>query len=101
MATEIFNEVLSETEVAVRDTLRRFAEDVMRPIGKELDTLTPEEVIAKKSLLWEAHSKYAELGFGMFTSDESMSPVESARMGALSSEMLGWGDTGLAISLGV
>ena len=99
--TEIFNEVLSETEVAVRDTLRRFAEDVMRPIGKELDMLTPEEVIAKNSLLWEAHSKYAELGMGAFTADTSMTPAETARLGALSSEMLGWGDSGLAISFGV
>lgn len=101
MTTEIFNEILSETEVAVRDTLRRFAEDVMRPIGKALDIMTPEEVIAKDSILWEAHSKYAELGFGMFTTDDSMDPVEAARLGALSSEMLGWGDAGLAISLGV
>ena len=101
MTNEIFNEVLSETEVAVRDTLRRFAEDVMRPIGKELDTMAPEDVIARDSILWEAHSKYRELGMGTFTQDESLSPVESARIGALSSEMLGWGDTGLAISFGV
>jgi alkylation response protein AidB-like acyl-CoA dehydrogenase len=101
VTNEIFNEVLTETEVAVRDTLRRFAEDVMRPIGKELDTMDPEDVIARDSILWEAHSKYRELGFGMFTQDESLSPVESARIGALSSEMLGWGDTGLAISFGV
>ncbi len=101
MTNEIFNEVLTETEVAVRDTLRRFAEDVMRPIGKELDTMTPEDVIAKDSILWEAHRKYRELGIGMFTRDDSISPVEAARIGALSSEMLGWGDTGLAISLGV
>jgi len=101
VTNEIFNEVLTETEVAVRDTLRRFAEDVMRPIGKELDTMTPEDVIAKDSILWEAHRKYRELGIGMFTRDDSISPVEAARIGALSSEMLGWGDTGLAISLGV
>ena len=101
MTNEIFNEVLSETEVAVRDSLRRFAEDVMRPIGKELDTMTPDDVIARDSILWEAHRKYAELGVGMFSEDGSMDPVEAARLRALSSEMLGWGDTGLAISLGV
>ncbi len=101
MTNEIFNEVLSETEIAVRDTLRRFAEDVMRPVGKALDTMTAEDVIAKDSILWDAHKKYAELGFGMFTGDDSMDPVEAARIGALSSEMLGWGDAGLAISFGV
>jgi len=101
VTNEIFNEVLSETEQAVRDTLRRFAEDVMRPIGKQLDVLTPEEVIAKDSPLWEAHSKYAELGMDDFTQDDSLSPVEIARLGALSAEMMGWGDSGLAISFSV
>lgn len=101
MTNEIFNEILTETEVAVRDSLQHFAIDVMRPIGKALDRMTPEEVIAEDSILWEAHRKYADLGFGMFTGDEDVDPVEAARIGALSSEMLGWGDAGLAISLGV
>ena len=101
MTNEIFNETLSETEVAVRDTLRRFAEDVMRPIGKELDTMSPDDVIARDSILWEAHRKFADLGVGTFAEDGSLDPVEAARLGALSSEMLGWGDSGLAISLGV
>jgi alkylation response protein AidB-like acyl-CoA dehydrogenase len=73
----------------------------MRPIGKELDTLSPEEVIAKESIYWEAHSKYKELGMQQFTQDESLTPVEAARIRALSSEMMGWGDVGLAISLGL
>ncbi len=99
MATEIFNELLSETEQAVRDTLHRFALEVLRPIGKELDKLTPEEVIAKDSIFWEAHEKYTALGLDQFTQDDSLSPVELARISALSSEMMGWGDAGLAISL--
>lgn len=101
MTTEIFSEILSETEQAVRDTLRRFAVEVLRPVGKELDTLTPEQAIAKDSILWEAHKKYADLGMNMLGADDSMTPVEAARIGALSSEMMGWGDAGLAISLGV
>ncbi len=105
MSNEIFHEILSETEQAVRDTLRRFAEEVMRPIGKQLDTLTAEEAIAKDSPLWEAHSKYAELGISALAlggeGDGGLSPVEAARLGALSSEMMGWGDAGLAISFGV
>ena len=98
---EIFNEILSETESAVRDTLRRFAVDVLRPVGKALDVLSPDDVIAKNSLLWEAHKKYADLGMNMFGEEASVSPVEAARLRALSSEMMGWGDAGLAISLGV
>jgi acyl-CoA dehydrogenase len=101
VTTEIFSELLSETEVAIRDTLRRFALDVMRPIGKQLDEMTPDQAIAKDSPLWEAHAKYAELGLEMFSAEVDGDPIEAARIGALSSEMLGWGDAGLAISLGV
>jgi acyl-CoA dehydrogenase len=101
MTTEIFNEILNDTERAVRDTLQRFALEVMRPIGKELDKLTPEEVIAEDSIYWEASRKYNELGIQQFTQEESLTPVEDARISALSSEMLGWGDAGLAISLGL
>jgi len=85
---EIFNEILSETESAVRDTLRRFAVDVLRPVGKALDVLSPDDVIAKNSLLWEAHKKYADLGMNMFGEEASVSPVEAARLRALSSEMM-------------
>jgi len=98
---EIFNEILSDTETAVRDTIRRFAVEVMRPIGKALDVLPAEDVIARDSMLWEAHKKYADLGVNMFRADDSLSPAEAARIGALSSEMMGWGDAGLAISLGL
>jgi acyl-CoA dehydrogenase len=97
--TEIFNEILSETEQAVRDSLRRFSLDVLRPIGKQLDLLTPEQAIAKDSIYWEAHQKYNELGISQFSEDASLSPTEVARIRALSSEMMGWGDAGLAISL--
>jgi acyl-CoA dehydrogenase len=101
VTNEIFNEMLSDTEQAVRDTLRRFALEVLRPVGNELDKLTPEEVIAKDSIYWEAHKKYLELGMDQFTDDASLTPVELARISALSSEMMGWGDAGLAISLGL
>ncbi len=101
MTNEIFNEILTETEVAVRDSLRGFAADVMRPIGKELDTMSPEDVIAGDSILWEAHRKYGELGVDLVSQDDSLDPVETARIVALAYEMLGWGDAGLAISLGV
>lgn len=102
MTTEIFSETLSETETAVRDTLRRFCVDVLRPLGQQLDTMTAQEAIASDSPLWEAHARYAELGLDNMDAENSdLSPVEAARLGALSSEMMGWGDAGLAVSLGV
>ncbi len=101
MAQEIFSEILSETETAVRDTLRRFATEVMRPVGAELDKMPADEVYAEGSVFWDAHRKYHELGVGALSADQSLSAAEQARIRALSSEMMGWGDTGLAISLGL
>lgn len=36
---------LTEIEASIQEVAHRFAEDVMRPAGKVLDQLTPEEVI--------------------------------------------------------
>ena len=35
---------LTEEEQAIQDATHRFAEEVMRPIGKKLDSMTPEEL---------------------------------------------------------
>ena len=41
----------TEEEAAIVDTLTRFAENEMRPIGEILDRMSPEEVIAPGSPL--------------------------------------------------
>jgi alkylation response protein AidB-like acyl-CoA dehydrogenase len=99
--TEIYYEALSETEQAVLDTLRRFATQVLRPAGKALDALAPDDVIASDSVLWDVHAKYQELGIDPLSPESDLPPAEAARLGALSSEMIGWGDAGLGVSLGV
>ena len=54
---------LSDVEQAVRDTANKFAEEVLRPAGAELDRLAdPADVIAKDSVLWKVFEKYRELG---------------------------------------
>lgn len=89
---------LNETERAVRDTAHRFAAEVMRPVGEKLDKMSAEEVIAKDSILWDAHRKYNELG--LRDVDPDLSPIEQARISYLVAEEMGWGDSGLAISFG-
>lgn len=92
---------VTDTEKAVRETAHRFALEVMRPAGRELDEMKPEEVIDKKSVYWEVLRKRKELGLDNVTGgDTSISPVESARLGYIVSEEMGWGDSGLAISFG-
>ncbi|MCP5433377.1 MAG: acyl-CoA dehydrogenase family protein [Alphaproteobacteria bacterium] len=87
-----------ELLVEIRDAVHRFAADVMRPVGAELDKLTPEEVIAPGSPLYEVHKKYWDLG----TEALQELPPEQALLGTCYlAEEIGWGDAGLAISIGL
>ncbi len=94
---------LTDQERSIRDTARRFAQDVMRPAGVVLDRLPePAGVIASQSKLWEVFDKYWDLHLDVLDSSGSeLSPAEHSRLRFLVSEELGWGDAGLAISLGV
>lgn len=94
---------LSEPEERIRDAAHRFASEVMRPAGKQLDALAdPQDVIASDSILWDVFKKYRETGLADLESATlDLSPLEQARLRSLTSEELGWGDSGLAISLGV
>ncbi|GAB2528022.1 acyl-CoA dehydrogenase family protein [Simplicispira piscis] len=89
----------SDTAAAVQATVRRFATEVLRPVGRKLDRMTPEEVIAPNSPLWDVYRQFAMLGFGV---DDllALEPFERARTMAILFEELGWGDSGLAISIG-
>ncbi len=94
---------LTEEERAVRDTAHRFAQDVLRPVGTALDRLPdPAEVITAQSALWGVFKQYQDLQLDVIESaGGTMDPLPHARMRFLISEELGWGDAGLAISLGV
>jgi len=103
MAIEDIDVGLSDEERAVRDVTHKFAEEVLRPAGAELDRLTdPAEVVAADSVLWSVFDKYRELGLNTLESgDGQMDPITSARIRYLVNEEIGWGDSGLAVSLGV
>ncbi len=95
---------LTDEERAIRDTARRFAQEVMRPAGVELDRQPdPAAVIAPESVLWKVFDKYWDLRFDVLedVSGDPAAMAERARVRFLVSEELGWGDAGLAISLGV
>jgi alkylation response protein AidB-like acyl-CoA dehydrogenase len=94
---------LTDAERAVGDTAHKFAEEVLRPAGTQLDRLAdPSEVNAPGSVLWDVFDKYRELGFDALESaGQELSPTEAARIRCVINEELGWGDSGLAISLGV
>ena len=92
---------LTETERAAWETAHRFAEEVLRPAGQKLDKLSARDVIASDSILWDVFRQHRELGLGHFQVGAELSPHEQAQIRCIVGEELGWGDAGLAISLGV
>jgi alkylation response protein AidB-like acyl-CoA dehydrogenase len=97
---------LTDEQKAKRDRWREFGSQVMRPVGLELDKLAdPADVIAEGSALWDVFKKYREEGhhargfskaFGG-TLEDNMDPIA----GMISTEEMGYWDSGLAVSLGV
>ena len=86
---------LSEMELAVQESAHRFAEEVLRPVGTQLDRMTAEDAIAPDSPLWDAAKQMKGLGFDL-ASMIDMDPIERARLMCIINEELCWGDLGLA-----
>lgn len=93
------DEGLSDIEASVQETAHRFAVDVLRPYGKIVDRMTPDEVIADGSPFWDAHKQYHKLDLGLMEIGSDLTPLEKARLSYLVNEELGWGDCGLGWSL--
>ncbi len=89
---------LSEEELAIQENVHRFAKEVMRPIGKKLDAMTPEEVIAEGSPLHDYFAQMQASGILDLGALDGMSNAEKGRIFPLIFEELGWGDSGLAIA---
>src|SRR5690554_396169 len=86
---------LSELESQVQENAHRFAKDVLRPAGARLDKLSPEEMVAPGSILWDVLEKSHDLGISLTAMNE-IEPIERVRILALASEELAWGDANLA-----
>lgn len=95
---------ISDEAKAMQETARKFALEVMRPIGIELDMLSePADVISKGSALWDFFRQHRELGFHKMAIPKAlggMSEDIDLMSGTLVSETMGYGDGGLAISVG-
>jgi alkylation response protein AidB-like acyl-CoA dehydrogenase len=94
---------LSDEMKEIRETVHRFALEVMRPAAAELDRAPdPADVIAPGSVLWTVFARYKELGLGDPSKyDPDLSPADRAVLHAVVLEEMSWGDVGLAISLGL
>ncbi len=93
-----FETPLSEEEAAVQAGVHRFARDVLRPLGAELDKMSAEEVVAPGSPYYSVFAEYAKLELDPSMMAE-LPPDVRVRIESLIGEELGWGDAGLGVSL--
>jgi alkylation response protein AidB-like acyl-CoA dehydrogenase len=95
--------VLSDDTKAVQETAMKFAREVMRPAGVELDALSgPRDVIGKGSKLWDVTRQFRELGFHRAAFAQELGGIRDELgpdAGPLLMETQGYGDAGLAGSL--
>lgn len=92
---------INDEMVAIHETVKRFAEDVIRPLGIELDKMhDPEDVIAKGSPLWRGLDQYREIG--LVGQDQAygpdLSPAQRALLHCMVLEDMCAADVGLNIT---
>lgn len=93
-----FEPPMSQEERAIAENLHRFAREVLRPIGQELDAMRPEAVIAPGSPYYTVFAEAARIGLDADLLAQM--PAEMAiRVESMVGEEFGWGDAGLGISL--
>ncbi|MGB8422487.1 acyl-CoA dehydrogenase family protein [Paraburkholderia sp.] len=94
-----FETPLTEDETAIQDAVHHFAKNVLRPVGQELDKMSAADVCAPGSPYWSVFQEVAKLGLDpqLFS---QFDPHVAVRIESLIGEELGWGDAGLAVSIG-
>jgi alkylation response protein AidB-like acyl-CoA dehydrogenase len=96
------NEGLTSEQVDLREQAHRFAAEVLRPAAMELDALSPEQVIAPQSRLWDVLRHAYRAGYHLRSFPPELGGAGLRGMdGWVVGEELGWGNAGLSISIGV
>jgi alkylation response protein AidB-like acyl-CoA dehydrogenase len=103
MATNLqLDEELTPDQTILKEQVHRFAAEVLRPASLELDPLSPEEVIAPKSRLWDVFRQAYKAGYHLRSFPKQLGGADMDPMDAwVVGEEFGWGNAGLSISLGV
>jgi alkylation response protein AidB-like acyl-CoA dehydrogenase len=96
------NPNLTSEQVTLKEEVRRFASEVMRPAAEKLDKCaSPAGVIAEDSILWDVLRQSRELGYHTRVLPEALgglalSPTDQN----IISEEMGWGSAGLSVCMG-
>ena len=93
-----FETPLSEIEQAIQASVHRFAKELLRPLGRELDRMSADDVVAPGSPFYGAFVEAAKLGLDPRMLD-ALPPEMAIRLESLIGEEMGWGDAGLAVSI--
>jgi len=93
---------MTKEDKMLKKSAHEFAKKVMRPVAKQLDEMTPEEVIAKDSPFWDFMKQAYGLGYHSILIPESYGGMDlTSLQQAIIYEELAWGSVGLTIALGV
>ncbi len=96
------NKELNDEQRSVKEETHKFAAEVLRPASIELDKLSPEEVIADGSVMWEVFRKAYQQGYHSSGLPEQLGGVTLSPLSRhIYAEEMGWGSADFAISLGV
>ena len=96
------NKELTAEEQSVKEETHKFAAEVLRPASIELDSLSPEDVIAEGSVHWEVFRKAYQQGYHSSTLPEQLGGADLSTLSRhIHAEEMGWGSADFAISIGV
>jgi alkylation response protein AidB-like acyl-CoA dehydrogenase len=96
------NKELTNEERSVKEETHKFAEEVLRPASIELDRLSPEEVIAEGSVMWDVFRKAYQQGQHCSGLPEQFGGANLSTLSRhVNAEEMGWGSADFAISIGV
>ena len=96
---------LTDEQKAMRDMVRKFGAEVLRPAGIELDKLAdPRTSLPTVPRLWDVFRQFREIGLhkrGFLKAYGGMAEEMDPMSGFVITEEMGYADAGLGISLGV
>jgi len=96
------NKELTDEQRGVKEETHTFAAEVLRPASIELDRLSPDEVIADGSIMWEVFQKAYQQGYHSSGLPEQFGGLNLSPLSRnIIAEEMGWGSADFAISIGV
>jgi len=97
------NKDLTPQQIALKEEVHRFSEEVLRPASVKLDAVAdPEDAIKPDSVLWDTFRRAYELGYHTQGLPEALGGVSLGPLERhIVSEEMGWGSADFSIGLGV